>query len=375
MNFQDAVSISGVHMTKDGFLVTDAYAVRTGIQEYYGAELGHADANRVFRVYRSEDEVKDPKSLQSFSHAPITMGHPADGVSADNWKELAIGEVSTEATWDGNKIKLPLILKDGAAIKGIKDDNRELSAGYTCELDWTPGITNDGQPFDLEQKNIRINHVAVVPRGRAGSECRIGDTQSDNWGATPITTADKEITMTLRTIMVDGLSVQTTDAGAQAIEKLQNDLNDARTARAQADEAARVSIEAKDTEIGELKVENQKLKDAAPTAKDLDKMVADRTALIADVKKLDPKAEVAEVSDADLMKNAVKAKMGDAAIADASDAEIKGMFRALVSQSKDAAPASDPIARGLGNPAPTPAADEAKAYSAFLDDLNPVRPS
>lgn len=45
--------------------------------------------------------------------------------------------------------------------------NRQLCAGYTCELDWTPGTTVDGQAFDASQKNIKINHLAIVDWVRA----------------------------------------------------------------------------------------------------------------------------------------------------------------------------------------------------------------
>lgn len=117
------------------------------------------------------------------------------------------------------------MVSDGPTIKLIEDGKRELSAGYTCDLDWTPGKTPSGEAYDAVQKNIRINHVAIVQRGRAGQQVRIGD--ASKWGAAPISTMDKEkVTMSdaLRTVVVDGLSVQTTDQGAQAIQKLQKDM-------------------------------------------------------------------------------------------------------------------------------------------------------
>lgn len=56
-------------------------------------------------------------------------------------KALSVGEVSTAAKQDGQWVMLPLILKDAAAIKAMVSGKRELSAGYVCELDWTPGLT------------------------------------------------------------------------------------------------------------------------------------------------------------------------------------------------------------------------------------------
>jgi len=99
-------------------------------------------------------------------------------------KALSVGEVSTAAKQDGQLVMLPLILKDAAAIKAMVSGKRELSAGYVCELDWTPGLTADGEAYDAQQRSIKINHLALVDRARAGSQARIGD--AGNWGAAPI---------------------------------------------------------------------------------------------------------------------------------------------------------------------------------------------
>ena len=142
----DAVSVAGTRRTTDGYLVVEAYAARSGIQLYNASELGLADRDDVVRVYRPEDEVRDPHSLSTFSHAPVTLGHPTENVTKDNWKDLAKGEVSTEATWDGNKIKLPLIIKDAAAIAAIESGVREQSAGYNSALHIQDGVTPAGEP-------------------------------------------------------------------------------------------------------------------------------------------------------------------------------------------------------------------------------------
>ncbi len=185
MQFTDAVTVTGTRRTAEGYLIADANAVRTGIQLYAGSEVGKPEMP-VVRVYRCEDQVRDANSLRSVSHAPVTIDHPAEMVSADNWKQLAVGEVSTEAAWDGNRIRLPLILKDKAAIDAVSAGKRELSAGYTCDLVWEAGKTPSGEAFDARKTNIRANHVAIVDCGRAGSECRIGDADRHAWGAARI---------------------------------------------------------------------------------------------------------------------------------------------------------------------------------------------
>src|SRR5690606_35603689 len=135
-------------------------------------------------------------------------------VTADNWKTLAVGEASTDVMRDGERLKIPLIVKDTNAIAAIQAGKRELSVGYACDLAFEPGITPDGLAYDAVQRNIRANHVAIVQRGRAGSDFRIGDS-AFQWGAAPLT-MDEDSQMNTRTIIVDGLSVTTTDQGAQA---------------------------------------------------------------------------------------------------------------------------------------------------------------
>ena len=47
-------------------------------------------------------------------------------------------------------------------MPGVKDGrSRELSCGYYCDLDETPG-EYEGQRYDARQRNIRGNHLALV---------------------------------------------------------------------------------------------------------------------------------------------------------------------------------------------------------------------
>lgn len=336
MQFTDAVTVAGTRRTGDGYLVATAKCVRAGIQLYTGDELGKPDMKLV-RVYRPADEVFAKDSLQSFSHAPITINHPTEQVTADNWKALSVGEVSTAAKQVDDWIELPLIFKDAAAISQIESGKRELSAGYVADFDFTAGVTPSGESYDAVQRSIRINHLALVDKARAGSQARVGDS-AGKWGAAPITpTPDKEtraMSDALRTVVVDGLSVQTTDQGAQAIEKLQKALADsaANIAKLTADNANAVAK--KDEEIGTLKADKKKLEDAAPKPADIDRMVADRAALVTAAKAVDEKIVTDGKSDAEIRKAVVTARLGDEAVKDVSDAEITGMFKALTKDAK-----------------------------------------
>lgn len=173
LNLFDAAPISTRRKTGDGYLVAEARCARLGVQLYAGAEVGKPEMG-VVRVMRPEAEVFDRTSISSYGSAPITVGHPPGGVTADTWKRFAVGHVGEGVVRDGEYVAIPLILKDADAIRQLEGGTRELSVGYTCNLDWSPG-SEGGQTWDAVQRGIRVNHVALVPKGRAGSECRISD--------------------------------------------------------------------------------------------------------------------------------------------------------------------------------------------------------
>lgn len=347
MNFTDAVTVSGTRRTADGYLVAEARSVRTGIQLYAGSEVGKPEMATV-AVYRPADQVFAQDSLQSFSHAPVTMNHPADAVTADNWKTLSVGEVSTAAKKDGEWVHLPLILKDAAAIAAVDSGKRELSAGYTCELVWGDGVTEDGQTFNATQTNIKINHLAIVDRARAGSKARIGDAASEVWGVAPINDhqPQKDKIMNLKTVTVDGIPVEVTDQGATVIATLQKRLDDANSKMGTNDAAHVAAIAAKDADLAKKDAEIDSLKAKVLSDADLDKRVQDRADLISVAASIAKEVQTAGLSDAAIRKAVVTAKLGDAAIAGKSDAYIDARFDVLAEDVKKVGDA-DPFASVL----------------------------
>lgn len=347
MKFTDAVSIAGTRRRDDGYLVADARVARTGIQIYAGHEVGKPEMP-VVRVYRPDAEVFSRDTLASFAHRPVTNDHPAEPVTADNWKTHAVGNTSDEVARDGSMIRVPLMVSDGATIKLIEDGKRELSAGYTCDLQFEAGKTADGETYDAVQKNIRANHVAIVQRGRAGSEVRIGD-GAGKWGASPVTipTADKEgsqMADALRKVLVDGLQVETTDAGAAAIEKLQKDIATLTRRIADAEKEKEEDDEEKEKELAKKDAEIDALKGKVLDAAALDKLVQARGDLIATAKSIAADVKTDGLSDAEIRKAVVVAKLGDEAVKDKAEVYIDARFDILA---EDAAKNADPVRAAL----------------------------
>lgn len=162
--------------TDEGFLRVPGRVARTGIQEYLARELGlDGDPMRVVRVYRPEDEVFNDASLSTYDGATVTNDHPKDLVTAKNYKAVAVGEVRGAGRRDGEFVVCDLIIKDQKTIDDINSGKCELSAGYTAEYVHTPGLVIDGQECEYTQRNIIINHQAVVTRARAGGNARVFD--------------------------------------------------------------------------------------------------------------------------------------------------------------------------------------------------------
>lgn len=347
MILNDAVEIAAPRITRDGYLVADVRAARVGIQHYTGHEVGKPELQTV-AVYRPPEEVFKADSMASFAFRPVTVDHPKRPVTSTNWKDLAVGTVGGDVVRDGGFIRVPLTLMDQAAINAVQAGTRELSMGYACRLEFVDGVSPDGEPYQAIQRDLEMNHVALVDRGRAGSACRIGDDGKPQPSSPSTTGRDQE--MTLQKTIIDGVSVEVSDTAAQLVQKVQTALGDA-TAKALATDARLTqavadhgkAIEAKDAALTAAKVahdEALKLKDAAITdltAKltaadaNLDDRIVERQAVVDAAARVAGKAlDGKGKTTAAVRREAIVARLGDSFAKDRSDETVKVQFDALV---------------------------------------------
>lgn len=192
----------------NGWLRADAWIARTGLLEYH-----RADGSK-FIEYRPADE-HTPEALATFDAVPLTNDHPPSGLlTAENTKMYQVGTVLSP-TVDGDRVRAGILITDAATIKAIKGGKAELSCGYMCDLDETPGTTPDGQHYDAVQRNVRGNHVAVVGAGRAGPEIRL---RIDSLDAEVIPfTPSKETEM--HKLVLDGIEFEVAKPAFDAINK------------------------------------------------------------------------------------------------------------------------------------------------------------
>ncbi|MDF0543342.1 DUF2213 domain-containing protein [Sphingobium sp. H39-3-25] len=387
----DRATIDGpARITRDGYLVGDALVGRAdNIQDYRASELGLTDRapNDVVRIFRPASEVFHKDALASLAHRPVTINHPADAVTSSNWKDHARGDVGGDIMRDGEFIRVPFKIMDHAAVDAVRTTHGQFSLGYTADIDMTPGI-HDGAAYDGSARSFRYNHLAAVPVARGGSELRIVDERHANlrddaegaisWlkkaislhkkhmnGTAPTTGkagdesqklmmeqmekalselqpgAGKSMKMgdsTMKINIGDAKDVDLSDgaAVALAVGALNTTLSDAQKAIGglTADNATlKAAVETKDGEIAALK---QQVSDAAITPEKLQQLADARADVIGKAKQLAPQIVTDGKSDADIRKEAVTAKLGDAA-KDMSDDAISGAFAAFT---KDGAPAS-----------------------------------
>lgn len=143
--------------------------------DYLGSELDMGlKPNDVYQVHVTADELFKPEVLESADGITVTMQHPdslevtLDGAN-DGWQQVVVGHVQNIRA-EGDYLKGTIFVKDKNAIQMIEEQGiKEVSLGYDSNI-----VEKDGK---LIKTNIRANHLAIVPEGRCGSACKIGDSQ------------------------------------------------------------------------------------------------------------------------------------------------------------------------------------------------------
>lgn len=302
-----------------GYLRDEPVVARVGVLEYRNAD------GSIRRELRLPEEVFHEDSLESYTGQAITVGHGAM-VNSKNFKQHGVGTVLGAGRRDGNNVRAGIIVQDEAAVEQARKRRLDqLSVGYN--VDYVPRLgwyntengevkfddeRGDEQPGDQEfigkewvrfdglQTNIRVNHVALVRKGRAGAIARLnldGDEEID-YNPQDFISHEGE---SMKTIRIDGADVEVTADVATHVEKLENQVN---AEKLRADSAAE-SVTALDVKVQTL----QSQVDGFPAQ--LDQARADAAELIKQRGALETQAtkfglkDFAELSDTDLKKKVI----------------------------------------------------------------------
>jgi len=249
----------------NGWLRCDAALTRAGIFSYKNPD------GSLRRELRPADEVFHADSLRSLEMVPATDDHPESGrLDAENTKELSVGHVGDSIRRDGDLVVGPVLVTDGSVVGKVqRGAKREVSAGYTCRLDPTPGEFN-GERYDAVQRHIRYNHVAIVPFGRAGKDVRLRLDAGDAVQVVESNPQPKE-KRKMKTIRIDGVDFEVSEQVAQAYEKREarRDADEAESKKALASKGAELEKEKAraDSATAELEKEKALRADAADPVK------------------------------------------------------------------------------------------------------------
>jgi hypothetical protein len=224
--FADRIAL-GSHRAKtpEGYLLCkDIPFARTGFQLYKAKDLGlDGNPDRKVKVYRRYDEVFNPATLASFEGKTVTSPHPPTFLNPDNDSTYYKGHVQNVRQGpklsDGEHSLLgDIVIKDSRLISQVESNAiNELSAGYQCAYEQDPHT-----PDIYYQVEIRGNHVAVVPSGRAGSSVKILDAKEEavTEVATPV--VDDKVSVGALTGLLQLLGWgrrNTVDSESEAVER------------------------------------------------------------------------------------------------------------------------------------------------------------
>lgn len=269
--------------TEEGYLKGRACITNIGIFPYKLAD------GSIEWELRHPDDVFDPESMASYRLKPVTNEHPAVFVDSTNVRDYQVGNLGDNPiNGDNIHLTIDMIVQDKDTIQDIINGKRELSCGYSCDVVDESGVWL-GMPYTKRQKNIRCNHTAVVPLGRAGEAARIRLDAADAImmdSNEAITTSrvdanindNEEATMPdLKKLVLDGIEYQAEESVLVAFKAAQD--------RA---DAAEKSIAEVKTDLASVEAERDTFKDKVDA---LEKELADAKAKAMDTAVIDAAVE------------------------------------------------------------------------------------
>ncbi len=165
----------------NGFITIKGNPIsKEGIFQYSGAQIGMEgpDAARIFNVYRPAEELSDPECIESFKLLPFINDHTMLGSEDDGFtppeRKGVEGMIGEDVYFDPPYLKGTLRIVSQSLKNALASGKVELSPGYRCIYEMTPGVFN-GRQYDAIQRKIRGNHLALVDEGRTGPDVSVLD--------------------------------------------------------------------------------------------------------------------------------------------------------------------------------------------------------
>lgn len=266
--------LGSARKTPQGFLKFDANLTRVGVLTYKKSD------GSLQRELRHPDEVFAKDSLETLSGAPVTDLHSVM-VSPSNVRQVSVGIVGEQIKHDDRFVQGNVTIQDQSAIDKVAAGQRkEVSSGYRCRLDFTPGEYN-GEKYDAIQRGIKYNHLAIGPQGwgRAGSDVALRLDGNQDYFTPPPGGSDNDHQENhmKRVIKIDGIQYELdSDTGQQAVQQILEKKDSALLMAQEQAKGLQEKLDAAEKEKGEL----QKKFDAATDPKKVETLVNERADLL-----------------------------------------------------------------------------------------------
>ncbi|MGQ7947821.1 DUF2213 domain-containing protein [Providencia huashanensis] len=190
--------------------VTDNPISKVGVFDYLGAEIGAPVPDKIYRVLRPPEELASEATINSFKLTPFIIEHEMLGKHATPAEKKGIqGVIGENVYFDPPYLRANIKIFSDVALSNIDNGKIDLSPGYRSKYEFTSGIY-EGQHYDVIQRHLRGNHLALVDEGRTGPDVAVQD-------RLVITIDTKEL---IRMNEEENKEKQTTDEGAFTAEQV-----------------------------------------------------------------------------------------------------------------------------------------------------------
>ena len=152
---------------------------KVGVFPYSGAQISdELESDKIYNVYRPEEELSNPETIESFKLIPWTdehtmLGSKDDGMTPAEHKGIH-GVIGEDVYFEDGYLKANIKIFSDKLSQLIEDGKKELSIGYRCVYDLVSG-SYKGVHYDAIQRDIRGNHLASVVEGRSGHDVAVLD--------------------------------------------------------------------------------------------------------------------------------------------------------------------------------------------------------
>ncbi|EMM9641700.1 DUF2213 domain-containing protein [Providencia rettgeri] len=183
---------------------------KVGVFDYLGAEIGAPEPDKIYRVLRPPEELASEATINSFKLTPFIIEHEMLGKHATPAEKKGIqGVIGENVYFDPPYLRANIKIFSDVALSNIDSGKIDLSPGYRSKYEFTSGIY-EGQHYDVIQRHLRGNHLALVDEGRTGPDVAVQD-------HLVITIDTKEL---IRMNEEENKEKQTTDEGAFTAEQV-----------------------------------------------------------------------------------------------------------------------------------------------------------